>query len=196
MEKNLVRGKFVNGSAVVFKKENDKIIQGLDFENGECRWLDYDLIDPFYDDRAVVSKGWLMGYIDRLGNECIPAVYMYAERFSEGRAFVSIDDTTLLINQNGDVIKQYKGNLVTGVFHKGSAVIFRLFENGEKAQDGLVDREGNFIIPFESFRTVRTPSDIHIEQTQPQWDEGVLRFSANGNMAVADLFEHVLYQTK
>lgn len=196
MDNNIVRGRFINGAAVIFKKVNGKIVQGLELENGNCRWLDYDVIEPFYDDRAVVSKGWAMGYIDRLGIECVPVVYSYAERFSEGRAFVLSGNTTLLIDQEGKVIQEYEGTLVTGLFEKGTAVIFRLLDNGEKVKDGLINRDGNFIIPFGSIRTVRSPSDIHIEHSQPQWHEGILRFSANGNLAVADLFENVLFETR
>jgi len=171
-----VRGECINGSAVIFKKKGDTLIQGLEFADGTQRWLDYEWIDFFSDDRAVVCDGENMGYINRWGEECIPVMYAHATDFSEGRAFVLKEEQTLLIDREGTIICAYDDTLLTNKFSNGMAVVSRLSNDSDKIQDAVIDLQGQFVVDFASFRSYDPLSRLGDEPELPIWHEGVFYF--------------------
>ena len=190
---DLIRGHFVNGSAVVFKKEDGLLVQGLEFDNGNIKWLNYDWWVTFHGDRAVVDNGSRMGYIDRFGRECIPMIYMCAEDYSEGRVFVNDGDKTYLIDTDGNVYASFNEALVTSEFINGTAIVSRITQDGYNVQDAVVDREGRFVLEFAPDRTIRNVLDMHMNRKGAEWHEGLLiGRTDDGKWTVTDLLGNSL----
>lgn len=188
----IVKGDFINGSAVVYKKENGWLVKGLVFSEGSILWLPYAHVGDFYCDRAVIDTGRGMGYIDRLGKEVIPPQFLVADDFSEERAFVSHGNDTLLIDVNGLVVASFPEPFVTGTFHNGTAIISRIVEDGEETEEAIIDRSGNFVVPFTKKRKITKLADIHVHRPESFWHEGIMKFSRRGKLGVRDKFGNEL----
>lgn len=184
----LIKGDFINGSAVVYKKENGFIVKGLQFQDDSIHWLSYWYTGEFHCDRAVIDSGKKMGYINRLGNEIIPPTYSVVDDFSEDRAFVSNGDDTILIDTNGKMIIWFPEAFVTSEFHEGSAILSRIVSSGEEVEEAVVDREGKLLIDFTLKRNINTLTDIHIHAPDSFWHEGIRKFSQNGKLGVQEHF--------
>ena len=192
----IVRGEFINGSAVIYKKESDTLVQGFEFADGNQKWLEYEWIDFFSEDRAVACDGENMGYINRWGEECIPLIYGFATDFSEGRAFVSKGDQTLLIDREGTIIRAYDDTLLTNKFSNGTAVISRISTDGDKIQDAVVDLQGKFVVNFASFRSYDPLSRLSDEPELPIWHEGVFYFYKSRRRIITDKNDNILVLDK
>ena len=184
----IIKGDFINGSAVVYKKANGLIVKGLQFEDDSIHWLPYWYTGEFYCDRAVIDTGKKMGHIDRFGNEIIPPTYSVVDDFSEERAFVSNGDDTILIDTNGNRITWLPEAFVTSEYHDGSAILSRIVSNGEEVEEAVVDREGRFLINFTLKRKINTLTDIHFHPPDSFWHEGIRKFSRNGKLGVQDRY--------
>jgi hypothetical protein len=192
----IVRGDFINGSSVIFKKEGDTLIQGLEFADGSQRWLDYEWIDLFHEDRAVVCDGENMGYINRWGEECIPIIYAHVTEFSEGRAFAIKEEQTLLINREGKTICAYDDTLLTEKYMNGTTVISRVSADAEKIQDAIVDLQGHFVVNFAPHRKFDPTSRLNEESELPIWHEGVFYFYKRRRRILIDKNENILILNK
>lgn len=184
----LVKGDFVDGSAVVYKKENGFLVKGLQFQNNSIYWLPYQYIGDFYCNRAVIDTGKRMGYIDRLGNEVIPPIFSVANDFCEERAFVSHGDDTIIIDLTGNIVKSFPEPYVTSEFQNGTAILSRIVDDGNETEEAVVDHNGEFVVDFTSKRKINTLTDIHIHSTATKWHEGIMKFSRNGRCGVIDRF--------
>ncbi|NUN09505.1 MAG: WG repeat-containing protein [Ignavibacteriaceae bacterium] len=154
-----------------------RLVAGLQFPNGLHKWLPYVWVDNFHNDRAVVDDGENMGYMDRQGNICIPLIYFVAEDFSEGLAFANDGDRTFLLDTEGKTIRQWDEVFITSRFRNGTALISRLVEDGEKAEEALINTKGEFITPFAPKRQLHDIADAFtdIETEDDQWHEGIQR---------------------
>lgn len=190
---NLVRGDFVNGSAVVYKKENGLIVKGLQFEDNSIYWLPYRYVGDFKCDRAVIDTGTKMGYIDRLGREVIPPVYFTADDFCEEKAFVSHGDDTILIDLYGNIVKSFPELYVTSEFKDGTAILSRIVDDGNETEEALIDRNGEFIVAFTKKRKIHTVADIHVHWPSTTWVEGIKKVYRDGKMGVVDRYGNELF---
>jgi hypothetical protein len=64
----------------------------------------YDNIGPLQNDRAVVTKNQIKGYINEKGEEVIPLQYEIAIGFIGNKAHVLKDGTFYFINTDGAII--------------------------------------------------------------------------------------------
>ncbi len=74
-----------------------KLLNGIDFSNR-------DWIGIISEDRIAFREGELYGYLDMLNNIVIAPQFTHVEPFHEGRAVVTTDNGTGLINKQGDYI--------------------------------------------------------------------------------------------
>lgn len=151
---------FSEGRAVVLDKGRFKIID----EGGrEVTSKDYSFISNFSDGRAYFVAEYsqeqsLYGYLDRQGGEVIPARYMEANDFKDGKALVKLKENEYaLIDLNGNVLKTYSYPFIG---NPGDGLLS--FKKTEEGKFGYIDIEGNVVIepqftgalPFEEGRAV------------------------------------------
>ncbi len=186
MDDNIVKGDYINGSSVVYKKEKGKIVQGLQLSGGIISWLNYKWIGLYHNHLAVVDNGKRMGYIDRLGHEVIELSFEVADDFAEERAFATRDFMTFLLDSNEKIVKSWDEILVTGEFKNGRALISRIVDDAKSIEHGIIDKFGNIIVEFTNSRVIRDIEEIQAEKMKSFWHEGILRFTINGKYGVRD----------
>ncbi|MBE2279246.1 MAG: WG repeat-containing protein [Ignavibacteriaceae bacterium] len=188
----ILKGEFINGSAVVYKKKNGRLVQGLQYRDGSFKWFNYKWIHHYFDDRARVISDNGIGYIDRIGEECIKAVFDSASDFSERRALVCKDETTSLINIDGVVLKEWNGIFEASQFVNGIAAIRKISKENNNPEVLVIDREGNIVeTPKKIFSKKNTKDLLHDVQLE-SWHEGIIRFYDDGFLCVLDYSGHQL----
>lgn len=86
------------------------------------------------------------GYIDKKGNIVIPAKFNYAEKYSDGLAYVSGDDEVGYIDKSGNLIIDPKGQYGGGNgFVKGFSVVI----GSETDLMGIINKKGELVVPIE-----------------------------------------------
>lgn len=190
---NLVRGDFVNGSAVVYKKEDEAPEAGLQLEIVSQRWFYGRRISRFKCDRAILSDGVCLVYINRQGELINPMDFLVADDFSEDRAFATDGMSTYLPDADGMIIREWDEPYVTSPFRNGSALLQRMTEDGNSAEEALVDKYGNIIAGFAPKRNIQSPLDIMIDEQPDEWHQGIKQFYSSDGFGVRDRFgnEHI-----
>ena len=110
----------------------------------------YNWVGNFADGLAVVRNAdGLHGFIDRQGNEVIPARFRSASSFSEGLAAVSVDGRLGFIDTQGNVVIQPRFDSVYGspAFVEGRAAV-AIGEDWQTRRWGFIDRHGNEVVPL------------------------------------------------
>ena len=182
----VVRGEFVNGSALTFKEKEGTIVAGLAFEDLTDRWFDgYEAFD-FFDGIAVLfhyAKG-TFGAINRRGEFILDPHYEALTNFSESRAF-AIDGSTVLMDEKGVTLKRFDSTYLADEFHDGYAVLSEPLIESEHREGvyGLVDRSGNFVFPPNLHRTGEEEW-FHIDDSR--FSDGLLRVIDNGRCRYID----------
>ena len=135
----------------------------------------YDAADNFSEGLAAVGTydGDILkyGYIDQTGKLVIPMIYDAADAFSNGLARVSKDGEWQYIDKSGepvgpasDEISPDKTNPITRVKSTDLSVVSRdvgLY-GVEKGPYGIVDSNGNTVLPMEYDRRIRILDDGYI----------------------------------
>lgn len=187
-----VRGRFVNGSTLVYKKENNSLIPGLLFEDGTYKWFNYRWVNGFHNDLSVADNGKYMGYINRKGEEFIPFKYIAAEDFSEGLAFANDGTSTYLIDVKGNVIREWPEAFVTSGFNNGTALLGRMSDEGEEIEEALINAKGEFLAEFAPKKKIRDIGDIYVEPAKTEWHEGIKKIYNGSVLTVTDECENTL----
>lgn len=102
----------------------------------------YNSIGNFVEDRAIVKKNSLFGFIDQNGHEITPPKYDEVEKFINGLAKVKLDQKWALINLDGEEITPIKYNIIEDFKDKYARV----------QCDGLwslINRKGKELFPFK-----------------------------------------------
>lgn len=186
------RGRFINGSTLVYKKEDNRLVAGLLFEDGTYKWFNYRWVNGFYNDLSVADNGKYMGYINRKGEECIPFKYISAEDFSEGFAFAGDGSTTYLIDINGNIVKEWPETFVTSGFNNGTALLGRMTADGEAIEEALINTKGEFLAEFASKKKIHNIRDIYIEPAKHEWHEGIKKNYNGSILTITDECENTL----
>lgn len=94
------------------------------------------------------------GYVNETGREVIETKYSYIRDFSNGLAFVrekSIDGTlsNSYIDTDGVDVIELDTDITEGFEFddEGMAIVYK--RDGENSRYGVIDRDGNFLIPFD-----------------------------------------------
>lgn len=95
----------------------------------------FDEVDLFYENLAVVTVNGLKGYINKAGFAVIPPRFKMAESFSGGRAIVETDTNAGVINSSGRWVIKPEYSSISGPFDG----IFRVEKN---ELYGLIDASG------------------------------------------------------
>jgi hypothetical protein len=187
---------FFEGRAIVCKNnkwglidENGEIISDMDFEN----------IYPFTEGIARVSKFYpekplsdrrKYGFINLNGELIVPLVYDEVKPFSQGLAMIGLDGERGFIDTEGNIVLEMKysdnnedkdeGALIgwheeSYIFREGFCVVAITHFGGQ----GVINKEGDVIIPFNKFICIRTFSEglaavckeikIADEEYKPTW---------------------------
>lgn len=178
MKEKLIIGDFIDGSAIVYKKENMSLVKGLMFENGSTKFFDAVYFGDFKDGLALIDTGKKVGFINRQGEWVIPPKYDIADDFSEGLTFARKDAKTLLINSLGKVVKKFDGHIVTGSFSEDFAQCGYLTIDGECILRTFVYKNGLVVAPFDEPRQISSPRDIIDEEEDVSC--GLTRFCLDG----------------
>jgi len=189
---DIVQGDFINGSSVIYKKEDGALVAGLQFEDGSCRWFYDRKLSRFTCDRAILSDGVCMVYINRLGEIITPMDFLAADDFSEDRAFATDGMSTYLLDADGMIIREWDEPYVTSPFKNGTALLQRMTEDGNSAEEALVDKYGNIIAGFAPKRNLQSPLDILIDEQPDEWHEGIQHFYSGEGFGVRDRFGNEL----
>lgn len=84
----------------------------------------YDMIMPFHEGLAAVSKNEKIGFINKSGYEVIPCQYDNATEFKEGISSVILNNLTGFINKTGKLVIPYKYSPLFGYgFYDGVACV-------------------------------------------------------------------------
>jgi hypothetical protein len=171
MHTESIKGTFADGSTLTCRQTSDDIEQGLLFEDSGVKWFpDHDLC-PFHDGRSVVmhKKRLDFGVIDRQGNTIVDCIHPGITSYTEGRAFIW-DETTKLIDTNGQIIKEFNDSLVGDSFHDGLSIVSVI--DGDEKVDGFVDRDGECIIPCMYRNPIVNP---YVHDEDDCLSEGLIR---------------------
>lgn len=160
-EEKIIVGDFIDGSAVVIKKEDMVLWKGLKFENGNIKWLKVQFVGDFNCGLAPIDLSSAFGYINRFGVFQIPYHYLCGEDFVDDVALVSDISITYLLNKNGDVIRRFNKTYNTNPFLQGYALIHDISDDGEYKRDAIIDMNGEFIIGFGQENKINSPYDLN-----------------------------------
>lgn len=87
----------------------------------------------------------MSGYMNKSGKIVIPAQYSYAEKYSDGLAYVANDENMGFIDKTGKMVIDTKGKFSSGGgFIKGFCVVV-----DDSDLMGIVNKKGEVIVPFE-----------------------------------------------
>lgn len=192
-EKTLVVGDFIDGSAIVYKKENMRLIKGLMFEDGSQKYFDFIIFGDFFDGLAMIDTRKKVGYINRKGEFVIPPEWLFGSDFSEERAFM-LEDTTILVDTYGNVIKKFDAVFVPGSFNDGYAQIGEMSDDGNSIRTAYIDREGNQITPFGEFREIPNPNLI-IDENE-DYSCGLIRYKDKEKYGYSTIFQEIVIPAK
>lgn len=136
---------FSEGLAIAIKEDSFLVLN----ENGKILTTKpYNYISIYRNGRALFSqqdeeKGFLYGYLDRNGKEIIPAQYISASDFVDGKALVQREQEKFeLINLNGNVLYSYTYPFVG---HLGEG--FLSFKESPSGKFGYIRESGEIAIP-------------------------------------------------
>ncbi|GAA0736116.1 WG repeat-containing protein [Clostridium oceanicum] len=137
---------FSDGRSIVTYKDTYKVID----ETGKIVTKNphYTFIQNYKDERALFTKKdtnhrkEVCGYLDREGNEVIPAKYEDGTSFNSGKAIVKIHDNNYsLINKEGKILNSYS------YFYVGEPREGLLqFKKSADSKYGYIDESGKIII--------------------------------------------------
>ncbi|MBI5731049.1 MAG: WG repeat-containing protein [Ignavibacteriales bacterium] len=156
----IICGDFINGSCIVYRKKNGLLEKGIQLKNDSRIWFDRCTLYDFHDDLARIEKRDKSGYINRLGNHQVIYKYDLAEDFSQGYAFVSNLQDTMIIDKEGNEIFVYDEPLLTTPFDCGVAKVARFSDNANYKEEALVNCKGQFITSFEFRSKIINPFDL------------------------------------
>jgi hypothetical protein len=112
--------------------------------------LNYDSVSEFIDNRAVVERNKMCGYIDGDGNEITPLIYNVALNHRHGRAVVQLNNKYGALDKDGNMVIPFLyDSIMPFSFNKLS-----IAKIGNAC--GVIDRDGNEVVPF----IYRSLSDI------------------------------------
>jgi hypothetical protein len=116
--------------------------------------LPYDVVEPFVENMALVSKDGMFGFINRAYQERIPLQYSIAFDFSEGVAAVLISDSLhdewIFIDSTGKQAVPGKYSYINYSFVDGLAVVsvdgekYVINKKGER----VIKPQDNWVLPF------------------------------------------------
>jgi|GEM_PF-5536049 len=193
---SIIKGDFINGSSVIFRKKNGLIEKGIEFENGSQTWFEDCIVSDFYDDRALVSKDWKFGFVDREGQLAVPMLYDFADNFSEGSAFATNMQNTFITDKNGYETYLSDEVLFNSRFHEGIAKVAKIDDTGNFRSEALVNSKGHFITPFDFVSRIRDGGDLFDQDDDVS--EGLVRIRHNeyygfldteGNMVISPMYD-------
>jgi hypothetical protein len=164
LKENFVIGDFIEGSAIIFKKQDLRLIKGLMFEDGSTKFYDVLHFGHFNNGLALIDTGKKMGYLNRKGEFFIPPKYDQADDFSEGRAFVQEKDRTLLINASGELIDDFEKIYITGKVSESFAQIGLISDDGEFISTSYVYKNGDIVGFFDEPKKIIDPHKILDEE--------------------------------
>jgi hypothetical protein len=102
----------------------------------------YDAIDPFIENLAVVEKNGVFGVIDKRGREIIPPKFKSVSRSACGVFTIQTQEGFVLVNNNG---KRVTNKVYPGAFsYTCSEGRIPVMENGKI---GFIDKTGKQVIP-------------------------------------------------
>jgi hypothetical protein len=158
---------FSEGRATVIDQQGFKII---DESGKELTTKAYSFIGDYKEGRVLFSitdeKGKnLYGFLNRRGKEVIPASYLSASNFKDGKSVVKVKDGTFaLINLTGKVLQKYNFPFV-GEYGEGLLP----FQKSPGGMFGFINEQGKVFIeprfkwaePFQDGSAMVTISDAH-----------------------------------
>lgn len=107
----------------------------------------YNEVGPIRDERMMVTRDGLYGFVDRRGREVVPCIYDAVSEFYMGRAMVRFDKRYGIIDTTGRFVLQ--PNYESTTYH-GYKYVYRdslaMVEKDHKI--GFVDLNGNLAIPM------------------------------------------------
>jgi len=193
-KEKIISGDFVDGAAVVVKKENLVLWRGLKFENGNIRWFKVQYLGDFSCGLAPIDLSSAFGYINRLGEFQIPPHYLGGEEFVDNLALVCDVAKTYLMNTNGEVIRSFDTVYNNNSFHQGYALIHEISEDGECKRDALINKQGEFVIPFGEEMKIVSPYDLN--NPNDFYSDGLIRIRHNKSFGFKDLNNNIIISPK
>ena len=182
---NYIKGDTIDGSAIIYKKENLSIVKGLLLADGTEKWFKVLDFGAFSDGLASIDTGSEFGYINRKGEFIIQPEYMIGTEFSCSRAFVTHGCDTILINKSGKEIKSWDEAYVASPFSDGIAQIVSMKRNGEYMERAYVNTQGETVIPFGETEKISQPDDIINENES--YSCGLIRIKRDGKYGFINL---------
>jgi len=180
----MITGNKINGSQIIIKNDNNHYTKGLRLESGEEKWFNVLHFGDFNDELALIDDGKNTGYINRKGEFVIEKRFSFGTDFSEGRAFVNLKDEFILIDTNGRTIKKFDDTYLTSKFNEGFVRVSKIVNHGQSKVDGLINREGKFVIPFQYENEIENAFDLIDENDE--FSCGLLRVKNSNKYGFVD----------
>lgn len=136
------------------------VIPYLSFVNSTVAFNSPDELVPFCDNTK--DKNGICGYINKDGQITIPAQFEWAGRFNAttGLARVRIKDKKICwINRNGHIVRTLPYDAYTAVGDSGLGLVCNNGAESTGNSCGLIDKEGNVLIPLTYSLVVYEESD-------------------------------------
>lgn len=126
----------------------------------------------FHDERAMVSKKSMYGFIDTDGKLAVPLKYYRVSNFSEGLASVQTYGTTGYINSKGELV-------IAEQFYEGadfSEGVARVVLDGNLKKWGFINKKGELVIDASGFDLVNR----NVIEDNRNFSEGLYPVRRNG----------------
>ena len=91
------------------------------------------------------EKNYAYGFMDKSGKVVVPMKYSWVRDFSEGMAFVQLEEYKGFIDTEGHEVISCSDYYQAGDFHEGLASVVKSFDD---MKIGFIDTKGNVVIPI------------------------------------------------
>lgn len=189
----ILRGTEVDGVIFAYTLRNGRLTPGFISASGGENWLKVDYIGDFSNGLARIDVDELTGYINRKGETVIPPRYLTGGDFFEGRIFVLGENrTNILLDERGATIKEWDDTFLSTPFNEGYSRVMKFINTMETRLSGLMDRDGNLVVPYTEEMEMRSVMDIFDENDI--FAGGVMRFHRTGSFGYMDADANMLIE--
>ena len=183
-ETSIIVGEMIEGSCLIFKVRNNKIIKGLFTAKGDEIWPENGYFGSFNCGLCPIETKSGYGYINRQEEMVIEPKYLIADDFSENRAWTSAGDKNILINNDGYEIRSWGNDYIPNDFSEGVARIIELGAGASNYKTGYINTDGDLIIPFMEESPFVSLEDL--DNKDEYCSDGLIRYNVKNKYGFID----------
>lgn len=187
------------GTILFVENTIDGTMFGLDFHNQHKKSIYFraEEIDPFRCGFVTIRNGEVQKLLDYNGNYLFDdsLLVTFVRPFYENLSLIDYADKKILINTNGDFIKEFNYDLGFEPFSEGVARIGKRIPNSEsRVKFGFIDTKGELIIPFMFENDLE--DDDQLVESENACCNGLIRVKNNNQYGFIDKQQNLVIPYK